>query len=212
MTFDVTADQINQLVPSFGGTDYSTLFDDNIGLIEAFLPGHSGAEDSHFLFGSADATVVYESSQGEKVTFENGTTLAGLFAFTGARKFSSMNIAQVVVPASGDVAFNVQLGALDQSGNPLGGRFSGVIPEPATLSLLGFGGLAVIRRRRWTRGNFGVAAGEFPDRAPFLPILSENPRRDRPGSAIPPPQFCGKARGPGRTKVPPNVQTEIREV
>jgi hypothetical protein len=50
-----------------------------------------------------------------------------------------------LVVASGEVAqYSGKVGNSDKEQFP----FSGVVPEPASLALLGIGGLALIRRRR----------------------------------------------------------------
>ncbi len=126
MVFGVDASGVSQLVPVIDGTTHPTLFNDSNALIPTAFPGRSEQEDTQFLFAADDVRAVLAAG-GEDVTYENATTLAGLMAFPAGETFASRAIARVVLPSGATGSYDVQLGALDADGLPLGGRFGGTL-------------------------------------------------------------------------------------
>ncbi len=102
--------------------------------------------DSHFLFRESQLTVVGSSS-------ESGTSLAATFAFPAGTNdpmmASSINIAQIVIADGNTVEITGVVAVAPFGGSsPVDVTLSSfTIPEPASISLLAIGGLALLRRR-----------------------------------------------------------------
>ncbi len=103
-----------------------------------FIGPAGGAGDSHFLFNLVDVIAVGESESSSNLTadfiFRVGSGLIG----------STVDVVQLVM-ADGDQAVMSGYTVVDDNDVP----FADItIPEPASLALLGIGGLAMLRRRR----------------------------------------------------------------
>jgi hypothetical protein len=122
---------LNQVFAFGGALDTPTL--DNV----SYLPAEDAAKDTHFMLEDDELLVVTDPNETE-------STLNGVFSVAVASRSLDLVIAQIVL-AAGDTAELSGLGA-----NAAGDKFdiSATIPEPATLSLLGIGALALIRRRK----------------------------------------------------------------
>ena len=95
------------------------------------------AQDSHFLLYDADLIPV-------ELPNESPTQLAGIFSFNVSIRLENLALAQIVL-AEGETVVLTGTAA-----NAVGTKFdtNATIPEPATLALLGIGGLGVLIRRR----------------------------------------------------------------
>ncbi len=133
VSFDGPMNQMNLF-------DLSTIFIPDIQTTQ-FAPHPIFDWDSHFLFYESDLIVVPGAS-------ESPTHLAAIFAFTGASALiytgPSVEIAQIIiadgntVEMTGEVSVGVTIVAFADF----------TIPEPATISLLAIGGIAMLRRKR----------------------------------------------------------------
>ena len=99
------------------------------------------AQDSHFMF-TDDQLIVVEAPNEDGPDF--GTYLRGIFGILPEATADDLLFAQIVLPA-GESAVLEGIAA-DAEGDKF--PLSAVIPEPATLSLLVLGGLALLRRKR----------------------------------------------------------------
>jgi hypothetical protein len=95
------------------------------------------SQDSHFLF--LDTQLLPETPPAE-----TANSLTGVFAVNVPDRAESLEFAQIVLADGDSIALTGEVANGD------GDLFdvSTVIPEPATMSLLGLGALAIIRRRR----------------------------------------------------------------
>ena len=103
-----------------------------------FLTPTEKSQDSHFLFMDADLTAIVD------LPAETSNSLTGIFGITVASRKTELPFAQIVL-ADGD-----SIALIGEVANGTGDIFdvSTTIPEPATMSLLGLGAVAIIRRRR----------------------------------------------------------------
>jgi hypothetical protein len=105
--------------------------------VNAYLTPTEKSQDSHFLF-LIDQLVI------ETAPAETASSLTGVFGVKVPDRAESLEFAQIVL-ADGD---SVELTGTASNGAGDAFDVSTVIPEPATMSLLGLGALAIIRRRR----------------------------------------------------------------
>ena len=94
-------------------------------------------QDSHFLLLDTDIIAVTAPN-------ETGSYLGGEFAILVAARSNPLPLALVVIPDGQQVVLTGTAGDAAPNIFPV----NLVIPEPLTLTLLGVGGLALIRRRR----------------------------------------------------------------
>ncbi len=73
-----------------------------------------------------------------------GTYLHGLVGWAGYEGITEADLVQIVVPSGQDFYAKVQVAQGDGAVT----EFAGCVPEPATMSLLGLGGIAALIRRR----------------------------------------------------------------
>jgi hypothetical protein len=120
---------MNQVL--FGGAPTPTLD------FFSFMTPTEKAQDSHFLFLLAELDQATPPA-------ETSNSLTGIFGIKPAFRQTELPFAQIVL-ADGD-----SITLTGEVANGAGDAFdvSTVIPEPATMSLLGLGALAIIRRRR----------------------------------------------------------------
>lgn len=155
---------VSQVLSQFSPTA-PTLFNDSNPIIDAGFgipSGRNSMFDTQFAFSSNTATVIFETEvppgSGNFVqnTFEDGSGIHGLMIFVGPAVVASRNIVQVVVaPGTGvgggsqDTILDYELlvGAADSDAE-FRGRVVNEIPEPASLAVLGLGGLLMARRRK----------------------------------------------------------------
>jgi hypothetical protein len=114
--------------------------------------------DSHFLVYSANLvpiTAPYEGNDGSLGTtafpphhegYDNGTGLGGIFADTTADS-QTWDVAYLVGVIDTTVNINAEIGAPNFDKLVVDQDYT-FVPEPATLSLLGLGGLATLIRRK----------------------------------------------------------------
>ena len=122
---------------------------------------YATAIDTHFLFMLADLLVVEAPREDVSlatsaeatdagVPFDGfadtdfGEFLTGIFAVDGA---PSLPLAYIVVPTDSVVTLNFFISGTS-GGEQIDTSFSGPVPEPASMSLLALGGLALLKRRR----------------------------------------------------------------
>ena len=95
------------------------------------------SQDSHFLFLNSQLTSVTTPA-------ETANSLTGVFAVNVPDRAESLEFAQIVLADGDSIALTGEVA------NGAGDLFdiSTTIPEPASMTLLGLGALAIIRRRR----------------------------------------------------------------
>ncbi len=105
-------------------------------------------EDVGFLPSSEPTDMAPPADEFADTSF--GTYLRGIWAVMGAEGTASptRDVAYIVVPAGG--MFSVDMFVTGPGGGETvtGERVIGVVPEPATMSLLALGGLAILKRSR----------------------------------------------------------------
>ncbi len=119
-------------------------------LDNANLLGADIVKDTHLLFLNADTIPLRGPTEdgpgtGSYLASDSGTTTFS-FGLKAALQTDPRDFAWVVIPTGGQVAVNLSLTTVE---TPQAAQYPEiVIPEPLTLSLLGLGGLALLRRRR----------------------------------------------------------------
>ena len=110
------------------------------------------AIDSYFLGGGNftvvkaaaedhDAATSSEAPANVADTVSFGTALSGTFSLTGAPSSSTWELANIVIPSGTSLSFDFEVAASNGT--------TEYIPEPATVALLGIGGLfSLIRRKK----------------------------------------------------------------
>jgi len=135
---ETPADWVTGFDGEFGGPmnqiKYGTLYTPTLDNASQLAdPG----QDSHFLFLNAELLI--------DTVAETANSLTGVFGVKESYRAESLEFAQIVLADGASIPLIGEVGTV-AGGSPV--DISTIIPEPASMSLLGLGALAIIRRRR----------------------------------------------------------------